>query len=208
MSFGDRRTLFGHTRARVVWWLGDMRLSFGDVCDIYGRQGLCHFIRFVTFSYLFASSLLAIDVRGQCQLNSRIVSNSKLGWLNITTMGTGGFERYAALGVKSISFNFGDKCENLRKKSFQLEFSEVCWFVEFPSKFSKQLNLIFWGKRFSSACWATSFNVPKLPESEHQLLKYWYCALGSLFELFKKVQLRSKYVFCCSHITSAKIGGS
>ena len=189
MSFGDRRTLFGHTRARVVWWLGDMRLSFGDVCDIYGRQGLCHFIRFVTFSYLFASSLLAIDVRGQCQLNSRIVSNSKLGWLNITTMGTGGFERYAALGVKSISFNFGDKCENLRRKVSNWSFLKCVGLSSF-GEVSKQLKLIFWGKRFSSACWATSFNVPKLPESEHQLLKYWYCALGSLFELLKKVQLR------------------
>ena len=73
--FGDVLTSFGD----VCTSFGDMRLSFGDVCDIYGRQGLCHFIRFVTFSYLFASSLLAIDVRGQCQLNSRIVSNSKLG---------------------------------------------------------------------------------------------------------------------------------
>ena len=73
--FGDVLTSFGD----VCTSFGDMRLSYGDVCGIYDRQGLCHFIRFVTFLYLYASSLLAIDVPGQRQLNSRIVSNSKLG---------------------------------------------------------------------------------------------------------------------------------
>ena len=35
--------------------------------------------------------------------------------------------------IQQYSFwkDFDDKCENARKKSSQLEFSEVCWFVEF-----------------------------------------------------------------------------